>query len=298
MAPEQPRAGGHRVSTTSSATGPSATRPRRRVGLGDLLRACPGATPSGCGRALQETSTRRAGEAGPMSRHLRVVQWTTGKTGSAAVRGMVGHPVLDLVGCYAYSADKVGRDVGELCGIEPIGITATDDVEALLALEPDCVVVHGLPAELRPPRAHPRVGRQRRRHHVHARRATATARSRPGGCARRACGAARPCTPAASTRATRRWWPWRPARCAAASTASRCSSRSTSRATPTSRCSGPRASTSTPTTPTAAQACEASCGSFKDQIPVMAKALGVEHRRRRLPGRVRHRRRTTPTSGS
>ena len=52
-----------------------------------------------------------------MSRRLRVVQWTTGKTGSAAVKGMVGHPVLDLVGCYAYSPDKVGRDVGELCGI-------------------------------------------------------------------------------------------------------------------------------------------------------------------------------------
>jgi hypothetical protein len=74
-----------------------------------------------------------------MSRRLRVVQWTTGKTGAAAVRGMVGHPVLDLVGCYAFSADKVGRDVGELCGIEPIGITATDDIDALLALEPDCV---------------------------------------------------------------------------------------------------------------------------------------------------------------
>jgi hypothetical protein len=74
-----------------------------------------------------------------MSRHLRVVQWTTGKTGKAAVRGIVGHPVLQLVGCYAYSPEKVGRDVGELCGIEPLGITATDDVEALLALEPDCV---------------------------------------------------------------------------------------------------------------------------------------------------------------
>jgi 2,4-diaminopentanoate dehydrogenase len=74
-----------------------------------------------------------------VSRRLRVVQWTTGKTGSAAVRGMIGHPVLDLVGCYAYSAGKVGRDVGELCGIEPIGVTATDDVEALLALEADCV---------------------------------------------------------------------------------------------------------------------------------------------------------------
>jgi hypothetical protein len=75
-----------------------------------------------------------------MSRRLKVVQWTTGKTGSAAVRGIVGHPVLELVGCFAWSPDKVGRDVGELCGTEPLGITATDDVDALLALEPDCVV--------------------------------------------------------------------------------------------------------------------------------------------------------------
>ena len=72
-------------------------------------------------------------------RTYRVVQWTTGKTGTAAVRGMVGHPILQLVGCYAYSADKVGQDVGTLAGIDPIGVTATDDIEALLALKPDCV---------------------------------------------------------------------------------------------------------------------------------------------------------------
>lgn len=70
---------------------------------------------------------------------FRVVQWTTGKTGSAAVRGMVQHPRLEIVGCYAYSHEKVGQDVGVLAGIEPIGIRATDDVDALLALQPDCV---------------------------------------------------------------------------------------------------------------------------------------------------------------
>jgi hypothetical protein len=74
-----------------------------------------------------------------VSERLKVVQWTTGKTGGAAVRGMAAHPVLDLVGCYAHSPDKVGRDVGELCGMAPLGVTATDDVDALLALEPDCV---------------------------------------------------------------------------------------------------------------------------------------------------------------
>ena len=49
------------------------------------------------------------------------------------------NPGLSLVG-YAWSADKVGRDVGELCGVAKLGVTATDDVDALLALRPDCVV--------------------------------------------------------------------------------------------------------------------------------------------------------------
>lgn len=71
---------------------------------------------------------------------LRVVQWTTGNVGQRSVRAVAAHPDFDLVGCYAWSPDKVGRDVGELCGIDPLGITATDDVDALLALRPDCIV--------------------------------------------------------------------------------------------------------------------------------------------------------------
>jgi 2,4-diaminopentanoate dehydrogenase len=71
---------------------------------------------------------------------LRVVQWTTGNVGKRSVRAVVSHPALELVGCYAWSPDKVGRDVGELCGIEPIGLAATDDVGELLVGRPDCVV--------------------------------------------------------------------------------------------------------------------------------------------------------------
>ena len=71
---------------------------------------------------------------------LRVVQWTTGNVGRRSVRAVVAHPDFELVGCYAWSADKVGRDVGGLCGIDPIGVATTDDVDALLALRPDCVV--------------------------------------------------------------------------------------------------------------------------------------------------------------
>ena len=71
---------------------------------------------------------------------LRIVQWTTGNVGQRSVRAVVGHPDLELVGCYAWSPDKVGHDVGELCGIDALGVAATDDVDALLALRPDCVV--------------------------------------------------------------------------------------------------------------------------------------------------------------
>lgn len=71
---------------------------------------------------------------------IRVVQWTTGNVGKQAAAAIARNPGLELVGCYAWSPGKVGRDVGELCGLGPLGVAATDDVEALLALRPDCVV--------------------------------------------------------------------------------------------------------------------------------------------------------------
>jgi hypothetical protein len=71
---------------------------------------------------------------------IRVVQWTTGNVGKQSAIAIANNPGLELVGCYAWSPDKVGRDVGELCGVSPLGVTATNDVDALLALRPDCVV--------------------------------------------------------------------------------------------------------------------------------------------------------------
>jgi 2,4-diaminopentanoate dehydrogenase len=70
----------------------------------------------------------------------RLVQWTTGNVGRESVKAIVANPRLELVGCYAWSDSKDGVDVGELVGIDPIGIAATNDVDALLGLRPDCVV--------------------------------------------------------------------------------------------------------------------------------------------------------------
>jgi len=76
----------------------------------------------------------------PNNSRYRVVQWTTGNVGKSSVQAIVTNPALELVGCFAWSAEKVGRDVGELCGIDPLGLVATNDIEALLHLKPDCVV--------------------------------------------------------------------------------------------------------------------------------------------------------------
>jgi hypothetical protein len=78
----------------------------------------------------------------------RVVQWTTGNVGTKSVQAIAANPLLELVGCYAWSADKVGRDAGELAGIAALGIPATDDVDALLALRPDCVVYNPMFADV------------------------------------------------------------------------------------------------------------------------------------------------------
>ncbi|GAB7142559.1 NAD(P)H-dependent amine dehydrogenase family protein [Mycobacterium riyadhense] len=75
-----------------------------------------------------------------MPNSYRVVQWTTGNVGKSSVRAIAANPALELVGCYAWSPEKAGRDAGELCGIEPLGVTASSDVDALLSLKPDCVV--------------------------------------------------------------------------------------------------------------------------------------------------------------
>lgn len=75
-----------------------------------------------------------------MPNKYRVVQWTTGNVGKSSVQSIVANPQFDLIGCYAWSPDKAGRDAGELAGIDPVGVAATNDVQALLALKPDCVV--------------------------------------------------------------------------------------------------------------------------------------------------------------
>lgn len=69
-----------------------------------------------------------------------VVQWATGPVGRHAVAALVDHPDLEVVGAFVYRDDKVGRDVGEIAGIGPIGVVATSDKQEILAVGADCVL--------------------------------------------------------------------------------------------------------------------------------------------------------------
>jgi len=72
---------------------------------------------------------------------IRVVQWSTGNVGRHALAGIDAHPELELVGLFVSNPDKVGRDAGELAGLgKTLGVSGTSDIDALLALKPDCIV--------------------------------------------------------------------------------------------------------------------------------------------------------------
>lgn len=71
---------------------------------------------------------------------IRVVQWTSGIVGKSAIRAILDDPRLDLVGLYCYGAEKRGQDAGVLAERPTTGVLATDDVDALLALSPDCIL--------------------------------------------------------------------------------------------------------------------------------------------------------------
>lgn len=74
------------------------------------------------------------------SARYRIVQWATGNIGARALRAVIEHPRLDLVGVWVHSEAKAGCDAGELCGLGPTGVRATRSLDEILALKPDCVL--------------------------------------------------------------------------------------------------------------------------------------------------------------
>jgi len=78
----------------------------------------------------------------------RMIQWGTGNVGKHALRTIVERPDFELVGVRVYDPAKVGQDAGRLLGRAPLGVVATDDTEAILALDADCVCYAALGSTL------------------------------------------------------------------------------------------------------------------------------------------------------
>jgi len=75
----------------------------------------------------------------------RVVQWSTGNVGRHALAGIDAHPELDLVGVFVSNPTKIGQDAGELARLgRSLGVSGSNDFDALLALKPDCIVHTGM----------------------------------------------------------------------------------------------------------------------------------------------------------
>ncbi|MBO2455692.1 diacylglycerol kinase [Actinomadura barringtoniae] len=70
----------------------------------------------------------------------RVGQWATGNVGRQALRAIIEHPDLELIGVVVSDPAKVGVDAGELAGLDQrVGVAATDDPARLIEAEPDVV---------------------------------------------------------------------------------------------------------------------------------------------------------------
>ena len=82
----------------------------------------------------------------------KVVVWGTGNVGRPAIRAVLSHAELELVGVIVSNDAKVGRDAGELAGVAPVGVTATKDAGSVLTADVDAVV-YAASADIRPDEA-------------------------------------------------------------------------------------------------------------------------------------------------
>ena len=72
-------------------------------------------------------------------RRYRVAHYGTGHTGTLVLRQLLQRPDVELVGHLVHSPEKVGRDSGEIVGVDPVGVRATGSFDEFCALDVDCV---------------------------------------------------------------------------------------------------------------------------------------------------------------
>jgi len=71
---------------------------------------------------------------------IRVIQGYTGGIAREQIKMIAAHPRVELVGALVHHEEKVGLDVGEIAGIEPLGVAATNELSQILSINADCVL--------------------------------------------------------------------------------------------------------------------------------------------------------------
>jgi 2,4-diaminopentanoate dehydrogenase len=72
---------------------------------------------------------------------IRVAHVGTGNVGRLALTELVSNPQFELTGLCVSTPEKVGKDAGALAGVDvSTGIAAVNDLDAVLATGPECVV--------------------------------------------------------------------------------------------------------------------------------------------------------------
>ena len=72
---------------------------------------------------------------------VRVAQVGTGNAGKLTLRQLIQDARFELVAVGVSTPEKVGRDAGELAGLDvTTGVRAVGDLDAVIAAEPECVV--------------------------------------------------------------------------------------------------------------------------------------------------------------
>jgi 2,4-diaminopentanoate dehydrogenase len=72
---------------------------------------------------------------------IRVAHVATGNVGRLALIELITNPQFELIGLFVSAPEKVGKDAGELAGLEvSTGVTAVDDLDTLIAAAPECIV--------------------------------------------------------------------------------------------------------------------------------------------------------------
>ena len=76
-----------------------------------------------------------------MTDRVRVVVWGPGRLGGFVLRVLLQRPEeFDVIGVFAFSAEKEGRDVGEMVGLPTHGVTVTRDRAEIDRLQADVVI--------------------------------------------------------------------------------------------------------------------------------------------------------------